>query len=121
MIQVKRNTAEYKAIRALISEYAKKPSRMRSILLYALKPYHSLKEIILLNQQKANTAVVYDMAYDTLSAYFHNSSKKLFRDSGIYFFKSNANSKWMEAPFSFKGKLNTQVKKLIPAELKRVK
>lgn len=123
MIQIKRNTTEYKEIKKIISDNINKTSRTRSILLYALKPYHSLKELILLNNQKANTAIIYDLAYHTLSGYFNNNSKKLFRDKDnkTYFFKSSINSKWIEVPFSFKGKLNEQVKKLIPVELKKVK
>ncbi len=123
MIQVKRNTAEYKEIKKNISENLKKSSRVRSILVYALKPYHSLNEIILLNKQKTNAAIMYDLAYHTLSGYFNNSSKKLFRDQdkNIYFFKSSATSKWIEVPFAFVGKLKLQVKKIIPIELKKVR
>jgi hypothetical protein len=122
-VLVKKNTAEYKAIKAAIAELDDKPLRLRSILLYALKPYHSLNEVVLLNDQALNRAVMYELAYESLREYFNNKSKKLFRDTekDLYYFKSSAVSKWIESPFSFAGKLSKQIKKLIPAELKRVK
>ena len=123
IIQVKRNTAEYKAIKEAISELHEDALRIRSLLLYTIKPYHSLDDAVLLNDQKLNKAVMYDLAYESLMEYFKNSSKKLFRDpeTNFYYFKSSIASKWIEAPFSFKGQLNKQIRKFIPSELKRVK
>ncbi|MCE3225686.1 MAG: hypothetical protein K0S32_237 [Bacteroidetes bacterium] len=122
MIAVKRNSDEFKAIRKLISSYKNKPARMRSILLYNLKPYHSLKDVVELNSQKKNALVLYDLAYNSLEEYFDLPSKKLFRDEDedIYYFKSSARSRWMELPFNFKGKLKTDLKKLRPVKLKIV-
>jgi hypothetical protein len=123
LVQVKRTTAEYKIIKSIIADYNDNPTRSRSILLYTIKPYHSLKDAVLLNTQKINKVIIYDLAYESVVEYFKNNSKKLFRDSelNMYYFKSSATSKWIESPFSFKGPISKEVRKLVPNELKKVK
>jgi hypothetical protein len=123
LVQVKRNTKEYKTIKTIIADHIDNPGRIRSILLYTIKPYHSLKDAVLLNTQKINKIIMYELAYESLTEYFKNNSKKLFRNSelNIYYFKSSANSKWIESPFSFTGQVNKEVKKTVPNELKKVK
>jgi hypothetical protein len=108
---VKRNTKEFKEIKSIIGDYMEVTGRRRSILLYSLKPYHSLKEAVLLNNQKENSGVLYDPAYDSLHDYIFTRSEKLYRDedSGLYYFKRSPASKWIEMPFSFTGKLKKQV------------
>lgn len=112
-ISVKRNSKEFKEIKEIISDYREVSGRKRWILLYSLKPYHALKDAVLINKQK-EASVLYELAFDSLHDYFLTRTEKLYRDekSGIYYFKRNPRSKWMEAPFSFKGKLKLQVKKV---------
>jgi hypothetical protein len=108
---VKRNTKEFKEIKGIISDYTEAPGRRRSIRLYSLKPYHGLKDAILLNDQKQDAGVLYDLAYDSLHDYIFTRSEKLYRDEdlGLYYFKRSPASKWIEMPFSFTGKLKKQV------------
>ena len=112
---VKRNTREFKVIKSIISDHMEIPGRRRWIRLYSLKPYHGLKDAILLNNQKENPGVLYDLAYDSLHDYIFTRSEKLYKDEdlGFYYFKRSPASKWIEMPFSFAGKLKKQVKAAI--------
>lgn len=111
MLQIKRNSKEFKEVREIVGDYEEVSGRKRWILLYALKPYQTLSDRILLNQRKQNAEVLYNLAYNSLLDYFRDHTKKLFRDerTGVYYFKSNAHSKWMEVPFELTGKLKKQV------------
>lgn len=110
---VKRNSAEFREIKEIVSDYADVAGRKRWILLYSLKPYHTLKDAVLINEA-ADAAVLYELAYDSLHDYIYNRSEKLYRDgeSGIYYFKKDPHSKWIEQPFAFAGKLKKQLKPL---------
>ncbi|MEO6305783.1 MAG: hypothetical protein ABIP51_21720, partial [Bacteroidia bacterium] len=96
MLQIKRNSKEFKEVQEIISDYAEVSGRKRWILLYALKPHQTLSARILLNTRKQDSEVLYKLAYDSLTDYFKDRSKKLFRDqkTGVYYFKTNAASKW---------------------------
>lgn len=113
MRPVKRNGAEFKAIKEIVSDYSELAGRRRWIQLYSLKPYHSLKEAVLLNKEP-DADILYNIAYDSLHYYIYNRSEKLYCDgnSGIYFFKKGPHSKWIEQPFAFAGKLLKQLKPL---------
>src|SRR6185503_17552447 len=90
MLLVKRNSAEFKEIKEIVSDYSDLAGRRRWILLYSLKPYHSLKVAVLLNKEP-DADVIYNLAYDSLHDYIYNRSEKLYRDedSGIYYFKKS--------------------------------
>jgi hypothetical protein len=75
LVQVKRNTKEYKVIKTIIVDYIDNPIRIRSILLYAIKPYHSLKDVVLLNTQKINKVIMYELAYESLTEYLRTTLK----------------------------------------------
>lgn len=111
MIQIKRNSAEFKKVKDIFLHYAEKPSRKKSIKLYALRPYEELSEKILIN-----SAAVYNITYDTVLDYMTlNRSKKLFREekSGVYYFKSGSKSRWTEFPFKLAAKIQPPVLKVI--------
>jgi len=114
MIQVKRNSYEFKMIREIFDEYEGTAKSKRSIKLYALKPFETLDKRVLMNDLKKNKDVIYALTYDTLLDYLRfNKSKKLFRESlGLYYFKSNAKSKWMEFPFELSPSLKKRVQPL---------
>ncbi|PBQ31039.1 hypothetical protein CNR22_04395 [Sphingobacteriaceae bacterium] len=114
MILIKKNTSEFKELKHLLLEYADVPGRKRWIYLYTLKPYQTLSHKILLNTRIKDGDTLYNMAYDSLKEYLYASTKRLFYDekTELYFFKSTATSKWMEAPFELRGKLKKQVRPL---------
>ncbi|MCE3259081.1 MAG: hypothetical protein K0S12_722 [Bacteroidetes bacterium] len=122
MQQIKRNSDEFKTVKKIITDPSNKAARMRSILLYSLKSENSLEDAVILNKEKKNAAVLYNLAYESLQTYFDDTSKKLFRDEkeDIYYFKSSAKSKWMEFPFSFKGKFKKSVEAKRPVKLRIV-
>lgn len=107
MILIKKNTNEFKELKHLLLEYADIPGRKRWVHLYALKPYQTLSHKILLNTRKKDGETLYAMAYDSLKDYLYNATKRLFYEekTGLYFFKSSVESKWIESPFELKGKL----------------
>jgi hypothetical protein len=108
---IKRNSREFKEIKSIVSDYEDIGGRRRWIRLYSIKPYHTLKEAVLLNEQGENTEALYNLAYDSLHDYLFNRSEKLYKDedTGLYFFKRSPQSKWLEMPFSFTGKLKKQI------------
>lgn len=110
MIQVKRNSAEFKKIREILLELADKPERRKSVKLFAIRAYEGLDKRILIK-----SAIIYDINYETIVDYISlNKSKKLFRKEkeDVYYFKSSAKSKWIEFPFLFTGKLNRSIPRL---------
>jgi hypothetical protein len=115
MILIKRHTAEFKAIKAMISEYADVPLRKRWILIYSHKSYSKLENKVLLNTVKKDSDVLYSLAYNSLYDYVHSKSKKLFRNEKdqVYYFKSNSMSTTIEMPFELKGKLKKELSKLL--------
>jgi hypothetical protein len=96
-------------------DYSNLPARKKWILLYSLRSYSQLRERVLLNTVKKDNEVLYDLAYDSLSEYIHNTNKKLFRDEqeNIYYFKTNSKSTSIELPFEFTGKLKKALSKLL--------
>jgi hypothetical protein len=80
MQQIKRNSDEFKTVKKIVTDPSNKAARMRSILLYALKSENSLEDAVILNKEKKNAAVLYNLAYESLQTYFDDTSKKLFRD-----------------------------------------
>jgi hypothetical protein len=114
MIQVKRNSSEFKEVKEILEAYEKNGARKRAIRLYALKPFESLEKKILINDVKKDKEVIYAITYDTLLEYVRfNKEKKLFRENdGLYYFKSNAKSKWMEFPFELSPALKRRVRPL---------
>ena len=113
MILIKRNTAEFKEIKSIVSEYSDLPTRKKWILLYSLKSYGKLENRILLNTVKKDSDVLYSLAYDSLHEYIYSNNKKLFRDESlhIYYFKSNSITTSIELPFEFTGKLKKALSK----------
>ncbi|MES2516067.1 MAG: hypothetical protein V4580_18070 [Bacteroidota bacterium] len=115
MILVKRNTAEFKEIKNLISEYIDLPARKKLILIYSLKSYSKPDSKILLNTIKKEGDVLYSLAYESLQEYMHAGSKKLFREekTNLYYFKSNSTTQAIELPFELKGILKKKLSKLL--------
>jgi hypothetical protein len=111
MIAVKRNSREFKDIKDIFDDYEGHASRKKLILLYSVKPYESIEDRILLNDQKKDASVLYGLNYESVKDYLRDRSKKLFRenDKALYYFKSSEGSKWIEFPFELKGKLKEQV------------
>ncbi|MBA3663228.1 MAG: hypothetical protein H0W61_03345 [Bacteroidetes bacterium] len=111
MEQIKRNSREFKVVKELLVDYAESATRKKVIKLYALKPYQSLEERILINDLKKDVAILYDLSYESILEYIRDRSKKLFREDkvALYYFKSSSKSKWIEYPFELTGKLKKQV------------
>lgn len=109
--QIKRNSTEFKDVKKILDKHARLASRKKLILLYTLKPYETIKDKVLLNEQKKESTVLYDMSYRIILEYFNDNTKKLFREGkeALYYFKSSGKSKWIELPFEFTGKLKTQL------------
>jgi hypothetical protein len=102
MIQIKRNSSEFKKVKDIFSGLTDKQKRKKSIKLFALRPYEDLSDRIFIR-----SAIIYDITYETILDYLlFNKSKKLFRNEGLdlYYFKSSAASKWIEFPFEFVNK-----------------
>ena len=110
MILVKRNSPQFKAIKRIVADHTDLPARKRAIRLYTIKPYHKLSERVLLNSLGSGSAVLYDLAYDSMQEYLLNKNKKLFydEDEDVFYFKSNALVKWMELPFGFATKFRRE-------------
>jgi hypothetical protein len=111
MVQVKRNSSEFRQVKSLLEDYENKATRKKLIKLYALKPTEKEDEMILINTLKQNAAVLYDMQYATILEYFWDKAEKLYRDDKkpLYYFKDSPKSDWLKVPFEFTGKLKRQV------------
>jgi hypothetical protein len=115
VILIKRHTAEFKAIKTMITDYVDVPLRKRWILIYTQRSYSKLENKILLNTVKKDSDILYSLAYDSLHEYMHSKNKKLFREEkgNIYYFKSSSLSKMIEMPFEFAGKLKKELSKVL--------
>ena len=111
MIAIKRNSTEFKEVKAILEDYENKPARRRLIRLYAIKPTERIDGMILINNQKQNAGVLYNMQYATILEYFWDKSEKLYREDkkALYYFKSSPASNWIKVPFEFTGKLKKQL------------
>jgi hypothetical protein len=111
MVQVKRNSTEFKDVRSILEEYENKPTRKRLIKLYAIKPTEKIEDMILINTLKQNADVLYNMQYATILEYFWDKAEKLYREDKkmIYYFKSSPGSDWIKVPFEFTGKLKKEL------------
>jgi hypothetical protein len=112
MVQIKRNSQEFKDVKNIFDKYEDHPQRKRSIKLYALRPFEKLEKQTLLNDVKENKDVLYNMAYESILDYFRsNKTKKLFREGpGKYYFKENAKSQWIEYPFELSASLRKNIR-----------
>ena len=104
MIQVKRNSVEFKTLKGLLDDAAKKSTRKKYLLLYSLHDGTDLEKKILINTAD-KSGVVYDLTLQNVLTYMRDRRKKLFRNerSAFYVFKNAAKDTWMEFPFELKG------------------
>src|SRR4051812_22258628 len=111
MIQVKRNSKEFKTVKEIMDDYEDHPRRMKTIKLYSLKSTNDLEKKILINDAE-NATVIYDLDYGSIMAYLRDRSKKLFRNEKetLYYFKDSSKSKYPEFPFELVGKAGRQLK-----------
>ncbi|HEX8516897.1 MAG TPA: hypothetical protein VF868_11905 [Bacteroidia bacterium] len=112
---MKKNSAEFKAVRELVNDYQDNKNRKKFIRMYSLKPAEPLENKILLGKPATGGEMLYDINYDTVVFNLLDAKHKLFRDesSGIYYFKPSSKSNFKESPFDFTGKLKKELKAVI--------
>lgn len=105
--QIRRNTTEFTTVAALLNEYAGSSHRKKLVRLYALKPYQPIADRVLINSLRKNSAVLYNLSYESIIQYLEDRTHKLFRenDRPLYYFKTSASSDWIKFPFEFTGSL----------------
>jgi hypothetical protein len=110
MLQIKRNSREFKDLKELLSEVSEKPTRKKYLLLYSLKDGSNIDERVLINQAD-KSGVVFELTLQSVLAYMRDRRKKLFRKerSALYAFKDSAASEWMEFPFELKGPYKKEI------------
>lgn len=101
-MQIKRNSPEFRAVRDFINDHVDDAGRKKKIRLYSLKPSEALKNRILIR-----SSIIYDLQFEVLLFNLLDAKHKLFRNekSGLYYFKSSAESKFIELPFEIIGKM----------------
>ncbi len=111
MVNVKRNSTEFKTIKTLLEENKGKAGIKRQVVLYALKPGEKLNQKVSLNALKKDAATLYQMQYGTLLESFSDKDLKLYRENKetLYYFKSSPASTWLQMPFELKGAFKKQV------------
>jgi hypothetical protein len=108
---IRRNTREFRMLRDAFDDYATKPSRTRSIILYSLRPGQPLSARVPLDNKRDPSNVLYNMQYESVQEYFRDRNKKLYwrRGTGLFYFKPTASSTWIELPFEIKGRIRKMV------------
>ncbi|MEW6470348.1 MAG: hypothetical protein AB1458_15645 [Bacteroidota bacterium] len=107
MTNVRRGTKEFRKVSRLLKSYRNRRERRRLINLYAFRPGSARKTLI--NEAPRSRDLVYDLNYAAILSCLENERHKLYRDRGMYYFKSSAKSEWKEFPFEFTGKLRKEV------------
>jgi hypothetical protein len=104
VMQIKRNSAEFRKVRNYILEHHNSSTGTKAITLYAIKPYEHLTDRVLLRHRTKEERMIYDLALEQLIFNITDARHKLFRDetTGIYFFKVSAKSTQTEVPFELR-------------------
>jgi DNA ligase D-like protein (predicted polymerase) len=104
-MQIRKNTKAFKTILEIVATCQGRPDREKLIRLYITKAGHSIQDRINIEGiQGGDSALFYDMGYDTVLSNLKSSNHQLWMSDevpGIYFFHSTSNKVWDETPFEF--------------------
>src|SRR6188768_2793114 len=104
-MQIRKNTKAFKSILEIVANCQGRPDREKLIRLYITKAGHSIQDRINIEGiQGGDSALFYDMGYDTVLSNLKSSNHQLWMSDevpGIYFFHSTSNKVWDETPFEF--------------------
>lgn len=106
-VLLKRNSEDFKKVRDFVNDCEGDKNIMKKLKLYSLKPYEGLEKRVLLHRDKKEEAMIFDMEFEVLKFNLLDAKHKLFLDekTGLYYFKTSSQSKYIELPFEITEKL----------------
>ena len=101
---IRKNTKAFKTILEIFSACQGRADREKLIRLYITKAGHTIKDRISVEGIHGETALFYEMNYQSVLNNLQSSNHQLQVSDeipGIYFFHTTSNKAWDETPFEF--------------------